>query len=87
MDVAPSQMMGFPFIDWCGGGFCADGTVEAETGPVGAAAAARADVADAPVVILFEDAAGAVFAVATGVGWKVGALAERRGAVLSYVRP
>ena len=41
MDVAPSQMMGFPFIDWGGAVGAAGGAVDAVdvTGAVDAAAA------------------------------------------------
>ena len=41
MDVAPSQMMGFPFIDWGGAVGAAGGAIDAVdvTGAVDAAAA------------------------------------------------
>ena len=72
MDVAPSQMMGLPLIDWCGAGFCAGAAVEAVDGPVGAAAAIPAGAAVAPATLLLEEWAGAA-PVAVGNKLEVGA--------------
>ena len=49
MDVAPSQMMGFPFIDWGGAVGAAGGAVDAVdvTGAVDAAAALPVGATDA----------------------------------------
>ena len=84
MDVAPSQMIGLPLIDWCGAGFCAGAAVEAVDGPVGAAAAIPAGAVVAPATLLLEEWAGAA---PVAVGRKAGALTERRGAGCGYVRP
>ena len=45
IDVAPSQMIGFPFIEWCGAEFGAGDAVETISGPVDATPAACAGAA------------------------------------------